>query len=392
MTVTRMAGLLLLAALFTDHASAALRFQLTILASPSDSGTVSANAINDSGQITGVFTDSTVFLYHAVYWGNPALPPQVITGEGQDAATGFGINASGTIAGSTSEGFEGFRWNGAGDLQTLPNLTFCCGQAHSINDAGIIAGASTIANGAAHAVRWTNGVIADLGTLQGDCCNSSEALSINNSGAMCGYSGNKAVIWSNQQIIDLNAPGDQSNIAVDINNNGEVAGYCYFDPPISATKPFVWSKGVVTMLGTLGGPHGMANALNDYGWIAGQSFLQPPPSPIHATLWRNGQTIDLNNVTISLPIGSVLENAADINNSNQIVGSGWFGGHPGAFLLNQIPSADITADGHINVDDLIAVINAWGPCPGSGICAADVDENHIVNVDDLLAVINQWSL
>jgi trimeric autotransporter adhesin len=51
------------------------------------------------------------------------------------------------------------------------------------------------------------------------------------------------------------------------------------------------------------------------------------------------------------------------------------------------PFGDVTQNGTIDVDDLLAVINAWGPCAG---CAADVTGNGIVDVDDLLAVINNW--
>ena len=48
--------------------------------------------------------------------------------------------------------------------------------------------------------------------------------------------------------------------------------------------------------------------------------------------------------------------------------------------------ADITANGIIDVDDLLAVVNAWGTKGG----AADVTGNGVVDVDDLLAVINAW--
>jgi hypothetical protein len=44
-------------------------------------------------------------------------------------------------------------------------------------------------------------------------------------------------------------------------------------------------------------------------------------------------------------------------------------------------------NGTVNVDDLLAVINAWGPCTG---CAADVNLDGDVDVDDLLAVIGAW--
>jgi hypothetical protein len=54
-------------------------------------------------------------------------------------------------------------------------------------------------------------------------------------------------------------------------------------------------------------------------------------------------------------------------------------------------AADLAGDdGVVNVDDLLAVINAWGPCV-SECCAADLaGDDGVVNVDDLLAVINAW--
>jgi hypothetical protein len=53
---------------------------------------------------------------------------------------------------------------------------------------------------------------------------------------------------------------------------------------------------------------------------------------------------------------------------------------------------DVNGDGAINVDDLIAVILAWGPCaePCPPTCAADVNDDCAVNVDDLIAVILNW--
>jgi hypothetical protein len=55
------------------------------------------------------------------------------------------------------------------------------------------------------------------------------------------------------------------------------------------------------------------------------------------------------------------------------------------------PSADINGDGVVNVDDLLAVISAWGPCPAAPPpCLADINLNGVVNVDDLLMVITNW--
>lgn len=52
--------------------------------------------------------------------------------------------------------------------------------------------------------------------------------------------------------------------------------------------------------------------------------------------------------------------------------------------------ADISGNGTVDVDDLLAVVNSWGPCQG---CLADIAPSGgdgQVNVDDLLTVINNF--
>ena len=51
---------------------------------------------------------------------------------------------------------------------------------------------------------------------------------------------------------------------------------------------------------------------------------------------------------------------------------------------------DVNHNGVVNIDDLLAVISAWGPCPPPNLCAADVDGNGVINIDDLLLVISNW--
>ncbi len=48
---------------------------------------------------------------------------------------------------------------------------------------------------------------------------------------------------------------------------------------------------------------------------------------------------------------------------------------------------DLDGSGTIGVDDLLAVIGAWGSCPG---CPEDLNGDAVVGVDDLLAVIAGW--
>ena len=61
-----------------------------------------------------------------------------------------------------------------------------------------------------------------------------------------------------------------------------------------------------------------------------------------------------------------------------------------AFRPTMIPlcPADTDGNGEINVDDLVAVITGWGPCPVT--CPADVTGDDVVGVDDLVAVVEGW--
>ncbi|MHC5002925.1 MAG: FG-GAP-like repeat-containing protein [Planctomycetota bacterium] len=52
---------------------------------------------------------------------------------------------------------------------------------------------------------------------------------------------------------------------------------------------------------------------------------------------------------------------------------------------------DVNRDGAADVDDLVGVILAWGPCPDPpAACDADIDGSGAVDVDDLVEVILSW--
>lgn len=53
--------------------------------------------------------------------------------------------------------------------------------------------------------------------------------------------------------------------------------------------------------------------------------------------------------------------------------------------------ADVSCDGVVNVVDLLAVINNWGPLKGGpGSHRVDINQDGVVNVTDLLQVIANW--
>jgi hypothetical protein len=51
--------------------------------------------------------------------------------------------------------------------------------------------------------------------------------------------------------------------------------------------------------------------------------------------------------------------------------------------------SDLNRDRTVDVDDLLMLINSWGPCP-AGPCVSDVNGNRATDVDDLLQLINAW--
>jgi hypothetical protein len=65
----------------------------------------------------------------------------------------------------------------------------------------------------------------------------------------------------------------------------------------------------------------------------------------------------------------------------------------GIFIAHAEPVAvpgDVTGNGVVDIDDLLAVINAWGQMGPPGTIQADVSDDGMVNIDDLLFVINHW--
>jgi hypothetical protein len=67
----------------------------------------------------------------------------------------------------------------------------------------------------------------------------------------------------------------------------------------------------------------------------------------------------------------------------------------GAFERHNCPG-DIDQNGRLDIDDILAIVNGWGSCPGGGApCPADIHPsvcsgNGSVDIDDLLQVINAW--
>jgi probable HAF family extracellular repeat protein len=162
------------------------------------------------------------------------------------------------------------------------------------------------------------------------------AMSINDSGVVVGemfdfvpfvYSGG----------LDMQITGFIGGSAKGINNSGQVVGSgALVIAGSSGAGAFLYSDGVVTGLNALGGfTSSSANAINSTGAVVGSSNLSSP-SEGFAFLYTAGTLTDLNTL-VANDIGTRLNNATGINDSEQIIAGG-ANGH--AFLLTPV-AADV---------------------------------------------------
>jgi probable HAF family extracellular repeat protein len=282
-------------------------------------GSARVHDLNSLGEAVGASGHAHGTNTHAFYWQPKGGIRDLGTPFGGDYSVAFSINDSGVVVGAsnTPQGMRAFLWtstNGVSDLGTLPGQKSSI--AYDINGAGQIAGVSGI-----HAALWTGGTIQDLGTLGGA---SSEAHGINTAGQVVGVSesaeGRRAFLWTNGVMKNLGTlPGDSSSHADRINDNGLVVGASEGNAGVRA---FVWTsdKGMQPVAGTVGTDYSEAFGINNLGQVVGQfqSALG-----MRAFLWTAGnQMSDLNDLVKSLPPGVVLVGAFAINDKGQIVAFG----------------------------------------------------------------------
>jgi probable HAF family extracellular repeat protein len=202
-----------------------------------------------------------------------------------------------------------------------------------------------------HALKWQDGTVTNLGSLPGtDNC--SVATSINANEEIAGYGENgvvdpligirevRALVWEDDEIMDLGTFGGNQSLLGNINNRGQVAGSATntISDPFSLyylvggwttgtqTRAFLWQNGKKQDLGTLGGPDAAGLFVNERGQVVGESYTNSTPNPttglptLDPFLWEKGTMIDLGSLGGTLGLATLLNNRGDVVGTSNLAG------------------------------------------------------------------------
>jgi probable HAF family extracellular repeat protein len=244
----------------------------------------------------------------------------------------------------------------------------------------------------AHAYRWRNGVMTDLGSLFEGV--TSYASSLNDRGWSIGASQTgiihangfpefRATLWIGPQIISLGVvPGGSDSLGISVNNAGQAVGISNngVDDPFSPfgvqVRTFLWVEGELRDIGTLGGPDALPGpGCNNQrpGLIVGWSFTSFAPNQATGAptqdpfLWDNGKMRDLGNLGGTVSFGQCANSRGDVIGRSSLPGDESF--H--AFLWRDGTMKDL---GTLGGDNSEAIwINDAGEIAGS----ADLPGNEL---------------
>jgi probable HAF family extracellular repeat protein len=196
--------------------------------------------VNKRGQVAGAsYTDSAVDPVTGIPTEHPFLWEQGVMRDlgslGGSVAFPNALNNRGAVVGESLVSGDStehpFLWTSDVGIQDLGTLGGSFGRAYAINDASQIVGVAAQSNGAIRAFLWQDGVMSNLGTVEGDGCSSAYAMNskghVIGASFACDFSVVHTFLWENGRMIDLDrfVPPNSGISLTDpssINDRGEI--------------------------------------------------------------------------------------------------------------------------------------------------------------------------
>ncbi|MHC4154873.1 MAG: DUF3466 family protein [Planctomycetota bacterium] len=373
----------------------ALEYQITII---DPTGSATAYALNDYGQVTGYIGDNS-FVWEDGVMTIIEKPP------GDEWIVARAINNHGQVTGdvvhpvTAARVWEAFLWEN-GQLNLLGSIeSDRPTDGHGINNTGIVVGTGVISvsgHSEYRAMIWdaVNGMRA-IDTIENT--NYSTARSINDSNEVAGYfstssHGRHAFIYDDVNgMRDIGVlPGQVRSYGFAINNNSQVVGYSGGSP--DGYRAFLYddSNGVMTDLGTLDGAVGSAAYdISDNGLVVGCS--EWADGSRRGCLWMDGQITDFNDL-LCADSNWTIYRAQSISDNGQIVGIGELDGQEYAILLTPVGHLDY--DNDVDFEDFAIFGSAWKRSDCNDLnnwCGnADINRNGEAEFADLGRLGRHW--
>lgn len=208
----------------------------------------------------------------------------------------------------------------------------------------------------AHAFRWRDGVMTDLGALPDNVSSRSTVISAN--GLIAGASENPfdidpvlgfpifhGTLWKGNTITDVGAlteEGGHTSPATGVNSRGQVVGFAFASMPDPFSmlgvgyqaRAYLSQNGVIQDLGTLGSPDAEALLINNKGQVVGDSYIDSVPDgcggdlPLTtgAFMWEAGNMTNLGSFGGTCTMAIALNNRGQVTGSSNLAGNQAF--HP----------------------------------------------------------------